>query len=227
MTKKILLSVALAVTLNSFAFAEGNNNDTTVGIAPVPIMPVYNGGFYLGLGYGYVNVSDDYKEYFPNEGLSIQTEVDYSSAMLQAGFRYSPFISFEFRYWLSFGDGDYNIDSSYPPLYSTPSGSYDEFDAWGIYLKPTYPFTPEFSAYGLLGFSGVYVSGEPGWDLLDESAFSWGLGASYDITPQIAIFADYVWLYDSWGDNGYDYYDISLNQDTNVDAFNVGVGYRF
>jgi opacity protein-like surface antigen len=88
-----------------------------------------------------------------------------------------------------------------------------------------YPATSEFSIYGLLGFSGIYVSGEPGWDLLDDGDFSWGLGASYNITPNISLFADYVWLFDGAADRyGYDY---DSSQDTRVDTFNFGVGYRF
>jgi opacity protein-like surface antigen len=75
--------------------------------------------------------------------------------------------------------------------------------------------------YGLLGFSGVYVSEEAGFDLLYESSFSWGLGALYDVTANIALFVDYVNLY-----NGtLSFYEYS-QQDT-VDTVNFGLTYKF
>ncbi len=224
MTKKILLSTVLSMTLGSSAFADTHYEQ----VSPQPYMQPAALGLYLGLAYGYTSVKDDYFEYYPNSGLSLQTDIDFNAAMLQAGYQYSPFIAFEFRYWTAFGGGDYSINSNYPPLYPPAAGSYDDFDAWGFYLKPMYPVSPEFSIYGLIGFSGVYISGEPGWDLLDEGDFSWGLGASYAITPNILIFADFTRLFNSWVD-GYGYYDYDYDseQDTTVDTINIGLSYRF
>ena len=73
--------------------------------------------------------------------------------------------------------------------------------------------------------SVLYVAGEPGWDLLDDSGFSWGLGASYYFTPNISIFADYTRLYDDSFD-GYDAFS-DFSQDTTVETIDVGVSYRF
>ena len=223
MYKKILLSTVLAAAIGSTAFADEYYAD-----APPPYVPQMSLGLYVGLAYGYTQVKDDYFEYYPNSGLAVQTDINYDAVMFQAGFQYNPFIAFEFRYWTAFNGGDYSIDSNYPPLYPPAVGSYDNFDAWGFYLKPMYPVTPDFSIYGLLGFSGVYVSGEPGWDLLDEGSFSWGLGASYAITPNILIFADYVELFNGGG-YGYDYYnyDYDADQDTRVNTINIGLTYRF
>lgn len=220
MNKKILLSTVLTITMGSSAFA-----DTFYDNSPVLGAQQFGTGIYVGLAYGYTNVEDDYFEYFPNSGLSVRTEIDYNALMFQAGYQYNPYVAFEYRYWTALNDGDYSISSNYLPLYPTASGSYNDFDAWGFYLKPMYPATSEFSVYGLLGFSGVYVSGEPGWDLLDEGDFSWGLGASYAVTPNILVFADYVQLFngriDRYG------YDFESSQDTRVETFDVGVSYRF
>ncbi len=217
MTRKILLSATL---VSSLAFAEGYYGD-----GPALITQQYDTGVYVGLAYGYTSVKDDYYEYFPTEGLAMHTDIDYNAMMFQAGFQYNPFIAFEFRYWLSMDNGSYSIDSNIPPLYPPDPGSYNDFDAWGFYVKPMYPVTTEFSIYGLLGFSGVYVAGEPGWDLLDDGDFSWGLGASYYFTPNISIFADYVWLFDSTIDR-FDY-GSDATQDTSVTTINVGLAYRF
>ncbi len=231
MYKKILLSTVLAAAISSSAFAESyqNANIVPANTAPAYIPPPAL-GIYVGLGYGYTSVEDDYFEYFPNSGLAVQTDINYDAVMFQAGYQYNPFFAFEFRYWTAFSGGDYSISSNYPPLYPPAAGSYDNFDAWGFYLKPMYPVTPDFSIYGLLGFSGVYISGEPGWDLLDEGSYSWGLGASYAITPNILIFADYVQLFNGGGYGyGYDYYDYDYDsdQDTRVNTINIGLTYRF
>ena len=216
-----MVSATLALLLgSSSALAEGY-----YGNAPVPITQQYNTGIYAGLAYGYTKVKDDYFEYFPTEGLALHTDIDYNAFMFQAGFQYNPFIAFEFRYWMAVDSGNYSIDSNLPPLYPPAPGSYDDFDAWGFYLKPMYPITPEFSVYGLLGLSGVYVAGEPGWDLLDDGSFSWGLGASYHFTPNISIFVDYTRIFDGRRDR-YDYYS-DATQDTTVETFNLGVSYMF
>ena len=94
-----------------------------------------------------------------------------------------------------------------------------------MYLKPMYPITPEFNVYALLGFAGTYVEGEPGWDLLNDSDFSWGLGASFDITPNIELFADYTRLFDGTI-SYYDYYN-DFDDDITVDTFNIGINYKF
>ena len=160
-------------------------------------------------------VKDDYFGFYYPE----HTEIDFNALMLQAGYEYNPYLAVEFRYWLSVADGDYSLTSGYIP----PVGSYNKFDAWGFYLKPMYPVTNEFSIYGLLGFSGVRIDGETGWDLLNESSFSWGVGASFDFTPNIEAFIDYVQLHDDTF-NSYYYY---TPQSTRVNSINFGLSYKF
>ena len=226
MTRKLLLSAAAFIALSSAAFSEEYyDNYSSAGTASYLRQQHFGTGFYAGLAYGYSSVSDDYYEYAPNSGLSIQTDIDYNTLLFQGGYQYNSFVAFEFRYWMSFGDGDYTISSNYPPLYPAPAGSYEDFDAWGLYLKPMYPVNNALSVYALLGLSGVSVTGEPGWDLLDDSDFSWGLGASYAVTPNILLFADYTSLYD--GTIDYYGFDSESTQDSSADSINVGVSYRF
>ena len=221
MKKSIVVLSIWTALLSSSAVAEGRY----YGNVPAPVTQQYNTGIYAGLAYGYTHVTDDYFEYFPIDGLTIHTDIDYNALMLQAGFQYNPYLAFEFRYWMSAGSGDYSIDSNLPPLYPPGPGSYDDFEAWGFYLKPMYPITPEFSIYGLLGFTGVHVTGEPGWDLLDDGAFSWGLGASDYVTSSILLFADFTRLFDESIDR-YGF-DSDAIQDTTVDTFNFGISYMF
>lgn len=226
MKKNILLPLSVLIALGSSAMAEPYYDTNTP--AAYHQVPEQVSHFYIGGAYGMTTVDDDYfyqdryGSYYEN------TEIDFNALMLQAGYEYNPYLAMEFRYWFSMNDGDYSLSSGYVP----PAGSYNDFDAWGFYLKPQYPVTPEFSIYGLFGFSGVYVEGEPahGWDLLDDSSFSWGLGAAFNVTPNISLFIDYVMLYDDTFNSYYDYYgyyDYYDPENTRVQTVNFGVTYKF
>ncbi len=217
MTKKLLLSNLLSLLIVTVASADVfyDENPTEYGTMPG------SSGFYLGAGYSTTNVTDDYYEYFPTPPLSVQTDLEYDAVMLQAGYEYNPYIAFEMRYWVALSDASYSLDSNFAIPDPLP-GSYSDFDAFGFYIKPMYPVSEQFSVYALAGIAGVYVDGEPGWDLLNESDFSWGLGASFDLTPQFTLFVDYVQLFD----DTLDYY-YGSTQDTAVDTINFGVSFRF
>ncbi len=218
--KKILLPILVTIGLSSLAIADNfDNGSSEIYYTQEPISH-----FYIGAAYGMTSVEDDYiyedRYGYYNE----HTEIDFDALMLQAGYQYNPYIAVEFRYWFSMSDGDYSLSSGWIP----DAGSYSDFDAWGLYLKPMYPVTNEFSIYGLLGFSGVVVDGELGWDLLNENSFSWGIGASFDFTENIAAFVDYVSLYDDTFDNyGYYSYDYYSPGDTSVNTINFGLSYKF
>ena len=216
MKKNILLPLAVLAGLSSTVMADPVYNTAPSAYSEVPSVTSYP---YIGVAFALTSVSDDYFEYDPNYGYTDHTDIDYNALMFQAGYQINPYIAAEFRYWFSLNSGDYSTNTLNPLL---PS-AYDSFDAWGIYVKPMYPVTPEFLVYGLLGFSGVTVDGEPGyWDLLyNDGDFSWGIGASFDVTPNIALFVDYVELFN----DTLDFYDYS--QDTKVNTFNFGVTYKF
>jgi len=221
MKKKLLLSLVTIATLSTIAWADPfYDNAPPAGYDEVP--QTYSGP-YIGLAFGLTDVSADLYYGYPNPGFD-STDIDYNSLMLQAGYEISPYMALEFRYWLSTGDGDYSHASGIV----TPN-SYKEFNAWGIYVKPMFPVTPEFSIYALLGFSGVQIDGEPQYGhLVDDTSFSGGFGAIYNFTPNIGLFVDYVYLYD---DTYYDYYDYySYYSDptgTSVYTINFGLTYKF
>ena len=222
MKKYILVPIMVLIGFGSSVMADPYN-DTNVPASyhPVPQSVSYP---YIGIAYGMTKVEDDYI-YEDHYGYyNEHSEIDFDALMLQAGYQYNPYIAVEFRYWFSMSDGDYSLSSGWIP----DAGSYSDFDAWGLYLKPMYPVTNEFSIYGLLGFSGVVVDGEFGWDLLNENSFSWGIGASFDFTPNIGVFVDYVSLYDDTFDNyGYYSYDYYSPGDTSVNTINFGLSYKF
>jgi len=215
MIKKTLLSTAALLALSAVSVQAENTfyNDN-----PAPAYAPGTSGPYIGLGYSRASVDDNIYDFYWDDYQDIS--IDYDSLIFQAGYKYNPYIAFEFRYWFAMGDGDISTNPSIPGI-----RGYNDFDAWGMYLKPMYPVTPEFNVYALLGFAGTYVEGEPGWDLLNDSDFSWGLGASFDITPNIAIFADYTRLFD--GTISYYDYDNDFDDDITVDTFNIGINYKF
>jgi opacity protein-like surface antigen len=216
MIQKTLLSAITVLALGTMNIqAESTFYDPN----PAPAYAPGTTGPYIGLAYSRASVDDYYFEFYPDYGYAVDSQIDYDSLMFQAGYKYNPYIAFEFRYWFSMGDGDVTMN---PP---DDTIGYNDFDAWGIYLKPMYPVTPEFNIYGLLGFSGTYVEGEPGWDLLNDSDFSWGGGASFDVTPNISIFVDYVQLFDDT--IGLYSFDYEFEDDIRVDTWNIGINYKF
>ena len=198
--KKILISL---VTANAILMAGGD-------IAPVePIVEtpvvVEQSPFYLGIGIGTASVNDD----------DTSEEFEATTLMLQAGYQYNDYIALEGRY--TFGlDMDYS-----PGNTNSSSGDYDgDFSSWGLYVKPMYPIG-NFSLYALLGYGGVMLDNLAGGDAY-ESAFQWGLGASYAMSDNYSVFVDYVSLYD---DTGFDYR--ARLDDIDSDTWTFGVSYRF
>ncbi len=199
--KKLTLSLAALAAMGTFAVAGGD-------IAPVepvvdtPVVVPSDAGFYIGGAYGYgkMDVSDSALNYAHDE--------NFDSFMLQAGYKINPYIAVEARYWFV-GSGDW-ADGT------TPTPSFDT-DSWGIYIKPMYPVTDAFDVYALLGYGDTNpeIGGQgPGYD---TDGFQWGLGASYDITSNVAVFVDYVNLYD----------DTNSGEDLQIDTWNFGVTYKF
>lgn len=77
----------------------------------------------------------------------------------------------------------------------------------GAYAKGILPLADEFRLYGLAGYTEVDL------DVDRESDFSYGAGAEFDLTPNLAVGADYMRY---------------LDQDDNTfDAASVGLTYRF
>ncbi len=122
-------------------------------------------------------------------------EIDGDATLLLAGYNFNQYIGVEARY----------------------AGLTDCLENTAIYLKPMYPIGGT-TVYGLLGYGETtYDNG----DSYSESGFQWGLGASYAVTENIGVFADYTNLYDDSG------FDGGTSADVTVDSINVGVTYTF
>lgn len=88
------------------------------------------------------------------------------------------------------------------------SDGYAELDYMaGVYGKGILPITNQFRFYGLAGVTKV------DFDADSDSDFSYGAGLEFDVTPQLAVGADYMRYLDE--------------SDYNFDAASVGLRYRF
>ncbi len=203
--KKFNLSLVAVLAMSTFAIAGGD-------IAPVEPMvetPYVEestpGAFYIGGAYGYGNVDVS--------NIYLSQDENFDSFMLQAGYKFNPYIAVEGRYWWTSED---TWDANLGLDFST--------DSWGIYVKPMYPVTNELDIYALLGYGDTdpQIGGEgPGYD---TDGFQWGLGASYNFTDNVAVFVDYVNLYD---DTDYRGAPTNADIDLTIDTVNIGVTYTF
>jgi opacity protein-like surface antigen len=174
------------------------------------------GNFYLGLAYGMANVESTDKETFKNITVTnTVADVDYSTVMLQAGYKFNPYVAIEGRYWVGMEE-------------EVVVGDDLTIDTWGIYVKPMYPVTEEFDIYALLGYasSDATVATLAG-DLSpadDVDGFSYGIGGAYSFTENVAVFVDYTSMYD---DSHAAALPSTVEYDSTITAVNFGVTYQF
>jgi opacity protein-like surface antigen len=227
--KKFTLSVVTVLAMSTFAVAGGD-------IAPVvePVVeataPAAKTGFYVGGAIS--SFKNDFRAHSGGDGYDdtmAQGDTDPIGGMLQVGYKFNQYLAVETRYWLA-GDEEWTDLENWGDYPFTT-----EFDAMGLYLKPMYPVADGLDVYALLGFAlmnydltGKYPDGTPyAHRNFSDTAFSYGVGASYAINDSFSVFADYVRLYDDdikvffYGDGEFDAGEITS------DTFNFGITYSF
>lgn len=185
-------------------------------------------GFYIGgdLGKSSGPGNGDIDGSFANQGIpgtSSSVDNDQIGWGLQLGYRFSRNWAAELGY-REFGDFDYTTGT---PTGGSINGSY-KVNAWsasGLYLFPI--ANSNFTLYGKLGLTRTDTnrdvnSQSPGLTATGSSAnrTGWlaGLGAQYDFSR--AVFTRLAWdHYDRVGD--------SSTGKSDMDAFTLGVGFRF
>ncbi|HQS78177.1 MAG: hypothetical protein B7Y13_07420 [Sulfurovum sp. 24-42-9] len=200
--KKIVLSAWTVAALSSVGFA-GGDMAPVEPVVSTPMMEEVTKNFYVGLGLTGVGTSTDDVNIFSEEPYQDRT----GNLSLLAGYAFNPYIAVEGRYSLYVSEEDYL-----------------NTDFWGIYAKPQYPVTEDFTLYALLGFGGVTSSGTNGAAIdLDDTGFQWGLGASYDVADDIAVFVDYVSVADGMTPDAWN----GATPDVSIGAITLGVTYSF
>jgi len=197
--KRIKYLLVLSSLLSSIAHAGG---------VIIPYTPTES-SLYVGIGASAIQLTDE----LTDETLKA-TGV---TALL--GYRINEYISIEGRYTASVSDVEYDRGTTANlnnPAY--PTG----YTNMALYLKPTYTID-SFTAYALIGYGMTKFTDLPtGTRDREESGLQWGLGASYGITDNISLFADYTMIYDDTGFDGHVPFS-----GINIDVVSVGVAYRF
>jgi opacity protein-like surface antigen len=144
--------------------------------------------------------------------------LDYGSILLQAGYKINSYVAVEGRYWIGVSDDSYTIRGF---------NSSVDADAWGIYVKPTYPVTDAFDVYALLGYGSATANditlNDGTRTDVDVDGFSWGIGAAYSFTNNWSVFLDYV----AFDDSNFDNSITALEGNHEFDTINFGVTYKF
>jgi len=216
--KKFNLSLVAVLAMSTFAIAGGD-------IAPVepvvetPYVEVSTGAFYVGAAYGWQNLTIDSVKDINGVPLLGDLDKNFGSIMIDAGYKFNPYIAVEGRYW-------FGLSSSNNLGWRSDLSNDITVDAWGLYVKPMYPVTDAFNIYALLGYGATDVTYDRpfGGTLTSDSVdgFSWGLGADYAFTDNVSVFVDYVSLVDDERTNiGFD------NANVSVESVNFGVNYSF
>jgi len=212
--KNITLSALAFFALSSIALAGGNQVPAEAPVVQVEEVPASDAGFYLGAAYAAIHNEIDITS-------GRNGDVDYQGFMLQAGYKFNPYLAVEGRYWNA---GDEKMMMNHPTRGNGEINS--EFDAWGIYLKPMYPVGNAIDIYALLGWGHQNTTNGPHEP--HDSSFSWGAGLSYSFTESISVFVDYVRIYDDTAIEGeVNRYGEINDVDLESSSWNVGVSYKF
>jgi len=212
--KKLNLSLVTVLTMSTFAIAGGDMAPVEPEVVVDTPMVVEDKGPYVGIAYGYEKIRIDRES-----GGSSLLDEKFGSIMLDAGYKFNPYIAIEGRYW-------FGLSSSNDLAWRSGLNSDVTIDAWGIYAKPMYPVTTEFDIYGLVGYSGVDATYDPsnGGSITSDTVngFSWGVGGAYSFSDKWSLFVDYTSIIDS-EDGNLD----AINSEDSLDTVNVGVNYKF
>jgi len=239
--KKLVLIVILNSLIGTNIIADEkvlSGNEVALGV-------VKDSGFYMGLAYSSTYYKSDYvgnesavidNTYFDN--YSGKINLNYDAFMLQTGYKFNDYFSIEGRYWKSIGKtklhdkGNGNASGTGTYTYNTSINNKDEFSAWGIYLKPTYPINKTINIYALLGYGKINLeyNNEKWFDSYD---YHMGVGATYQLSNKLTLFIDYVHFYNNdFLDNGSypvvgDTIIWNEEEDQTMYTINIGLSYSF
>jgi OOP family OmpA-OmpF porin len=127
----------------------------------------------------------EYQEFC--DGVSSCDDKD-TSWKIAGGAQFNDYLAVEFQYQ-DFGEADADTYGY-------------ETTAFGIHVLPQLPITEELSAFVRLGFVRAGVEGTGALDGTDyETTTSYGLGAQYNLTSNIAIRAEYDFIHNVGDDD--------------------------
>ncbi|WP_373033985.1 porin family protein [Sulfurovum sp.] len=202
---KVVLSVCTVMAMSSLGFAGGDMKDVEPAVVPVVEVIEEEKNFYVGLGLSALSTREGSLDFFDDKDDQDRT----GNLAFLAGYEFNPYVAVEGRYSTYIAEEDW-LNS----------------DTWGIYLKPQYPVNEDFNVYALLGFGGMSVDGVDGFDMdVDDTGFQWGLGVSYGVAEDFAIFVDYVSIASDMDADAW--FGRPTDVEVDADAITVGVTYSF
>jgi len=197
--KKILLSSVLIFSaLNAGGYIV--NDGPTI---PVKESVLATGNFYIGGALSLVSARENCVDLNFFSDKNAQDRL--ANIMLLAGYNFNKYVAVEGRVSTTIANKDFA-----------------KLTSLSLFLKPQYPVTKELNIYALLGYGHVKLDNNNGSNVdVSKSTFQWGLGASYNIDNNWAVFADYTNL-------GNNISGTMLNSnEADIDSINVGVTYKF
>lgn len=205
-TKKLIVALA-ALGVSAAAFAGGYVNKGAVPVATTPAPAVFSNdgaGFVVGVQGGWANTHQDFG------GVSGDDD----------GFAARGYVGYDFNKYLG-------VEAGYTYL---PKTTFDNADgdiknyAVDLLGKISYPVNNAFSVFAKAGAGYLNQKYESvaGNQTNDKIVPAFGVGAAYQIMPNLAV--DASWLRYSGGN-----VDTSSSSDfvTNVDFASVGLSYKF
>ena len=174
MNKKIVLSIATVVTMNSVSFAGGDFVPVVEPIIVIPPAPVDITGLYVGVG-----IATAFFDGICSCG-SVYEDYTYGG-LIRVGYDYNNYIGLEARF------ASTQIDDEGAKIKSH----------YGLFIKPQYHIIDTTNIYGLLGYGKTEVGDTI---KLNKSGFSWGIGLEYDISSDTKENGIYKRAFDGEGD---------------------------
>lgn len=166
-------------------------------------------GLYLGLGYSSTNINLTVDNLSDKNQKLLDSSTD--SIMLQAGFDFNEYIGVEGRYYINNSALAFNYYLGGTPL----EGTY-KAETFALYAKPQYNLGV-ITVYGLLGIAANDYTASTLVGSNNDTLFSWGAGAKFNVTQSLGLFVDYADLGNS---------EKSLSE-TGLSSWNVGISYKF
>jgi outer membrane autotransporter protein len=123
------------------------------------------------------------------------------------GYQINPYVSVEGM--LGFGVSDRNDNFVGIPVKSKIDHTY------GVFVKPQFQINDSIGIFARAGYARTKVSiEEPGYSESDtHGSFAYGVGATYNLTPQLSLNLDYMSYYDK--------------NNAKANGPSIGVGYKF
>lgn len=174
-----------------------------------PVIDIQDGsmltdsGFYLGAGISAASTRDASLDFFEKDPQQDRT----AEILVLAGYDFNKYIGIEGRFYKSIAKEGI-IDRS----------------SWALLAKPHVPINDNVTLYALAGYGSFKGESIDGSNVdIDDSGLQLGVGASYKVTDNISLFADWLSIvYDETQDSF-----VTTPNVVSMDAFTFGVTYRF